>query len=525
MFDNLFGAMASILGSPVVVLAVIAGAAIGVIAGAIPGLTSAGTIAIIVPITFGMDPLTALALLSAVYTGAQYGGSITATLINTPGTPEAAVMTLDGYAMTRQGRASEALWGALIAGLIGGLISTVILVFAAEPLAGEALNFGPAEYFMLTLFGLSVLASLAEGSVLKGFIVTILGLSLAVIGLDPITGQERFTFGVPALVDGVPQIPVLIGLFALSEGLILMRSREDASPEIPMVKLFSSFPRGGALGRIVRFSLLGTVVGMIVGIKPGGGATVASVLSYSAARQVSSRPQEFGRGAIEGLVAPEAADKATVGAALIPLLVLGLPASASTAVLIGAFTIQGIVPGPTLLKDAGPLVYGLMASILIANVFVFVFGLFGMKPLTRIGRIPPRRLGVIIVVTALVGSYVAQRNMTGIWFALVAGLAGYALKRYRFPVAPLILSLILAPLLESNLRRALVISNGDATTFVTRPISVFLLALTIASLALPVFLRLRKNANKLPTSVALAAGKQSEEGEEDDDSRRGASSP
>lgn len=497
MFGHLIAGFGEVFSTPVVFLAVLAGAACGMVAGAVPGLTAAATIAIITPLTFGLDPLTSLALLVAVYTGAQYGGSITATLLNTPGTPESAVMTLDGYAMTKQGRAGQALWAALIAGLIGGLISTVILVLAAQPLAAEALRFGPAEYFMLALFGLSVLASLTGGSMLKGLIVTVAGLSLSVVGLDPITGVQRFTFGFSKLVDGVPEIPVLIGLFALSEGLILLRSRADTVTSAPKFSLLGSVPRGESLSRIGRFSLLGTAVGMIVGIKPGGGATVASVVSYSVARQASSRPETFGEGAVEGLIAPESADKATVGAALIPLLVLGLPASASTAVLIGAFTIQGIVPGPTLISKSGPLVYGLMASIFVANIAVFLFGMVGMRPMTRIGQIPRRRLGMVIVVTTLVGAFVAQRDLSGVWFALVAGIVGFALKRYRFPLAPLVLSLIIGPLLESNLRRALVISNGDVTTFVTRPISAVLLVLVAVSLGLPPLLRVRRERKRV----------------------------
>ncbi len=470
---------------------ILGGSLIGILGGAIPGLSAAGTIAIVTPLTFGMSPLISLALLAAIYTGAQYGGSITATLLNTPGAPESAVMVLDGHTMTKQGRAGEALWAAIIAGVIGGLISTIILVAAATPLAKEALNFGPAEYFTLVLFGLSVLASLSEGSILKGIIVTVAGLAITVIGLDPITGQSRYTFGVPQLLDGVPVVPVLIGLFATSEGLVLLRSLAG-TPERPpgTVRLFGSFPRGRAMRKIIRFGLLGTAIGTVIGIKPGGGATIASLVAYSVAKQVSSNPEEFGKGAVEGLITPEAADKATVGAALIPLLVLGLPASASTAVLIGAFTIHGVVPGPLLFRDSGPLVYGIMASLFVANLCVMLLGIAGMRPLTRVGGLPPRRLGVIILVTTFVGSYIAVRDISGVWFALVFGIIGYGLKRYHFPVAPMVLALVLGPLLESNLRRALIIANGDPTTFVTRPISAVLVGLTVIAFGLPPLLRL-----------------------------------
>jgi putative tricarboxylic transport membrane protein len=478
---------------------IVIGAILGIIGGAMPGISSSGMVALTIPFTFGMDPIMSIILLTAIYSGASYGGSITATLLNTPGEPSAAVMTFDGYALTKKGLAGKALWAALISGTIGGLIGTIILICASIPLAREALSFGPPEYFALALFGLTVLAMLTEGSVVKGLIVCIFGLLIATIGLDPINGVQRMTFGFPILFEGIKFIPALIGLFAVSEAFDLMCDRKK-NEKIANSGLWSTMLTRKELKGIMKYTLVGTAIGMFVGIKPGGGATIASIISYSVAKQISPNKANFGKGQLEGLACPEAADKATVGAALIPLLTLGLPASATTAVLIGAFTLHGIQPGPSLFTTHGDLVYGLFASLLLANIAIFLLGLIGIPIFTEISRVPKPVLGAVILVLTLLGSYASETNMMGVWVTLVFGIIGYVMKKYKFPVAPIVLGLVLGPLLERNLRQSLLL--GDYTIFFTRSISLVILIISVIFVILPIYWHFRdKKKQKLQQNV------------------------
>lgn len=471
-------------------LTIFAGSLLGVIGGATPGISSAASVALALPFTYGMDPTLAIILLVAIYSGATYGGSITATLLNTPGTPEAAIMTFDGYSMTRKGQAGKALWAALISGTIGGLLGAVILVVASVPLAEEALRFGPPEYAALAILGLTALSMLTEGSVLKASISALIGVMVAFIGLDPIIGTPRLTFGFPVLLDGIPLIASLIGLFAVSEALVLLTSRETIQ-QATSPSFWSNMLTWAELKRQFKFMLLGTGLGIFIGVKPGGGSTIASIISYSVAKQVSSQRENFGKGQMEGLSTPEAADKATVGAALIPTLTLGLPASASTAVLIGALTLQGIQPGPNLFAEQGPLVYAVFASLFVANLAVFLIGLVGVQLITKVTTVSRPALGIIVLALTLVGSFASETTMKGMWIAFLFGLIGYMMKLYGFPVGPIILSLVLTPILEINVRRSLILSNGELSIFVERPITLVLLILSVIVFILPIYFSIR----------------------------------
>jgi putative tricarboxylic transport membrane protein len=393
-------------------------------------------------------------------------------------------MTLDGYPLAQQGQAGKALTGAVLAGLVGGLIGTVVLATLVVPLAREALRFGPPEYFALAVFGVTVIGSLAHGQMLKGLAAGALGLLLTTVGQDPVNGVSRYTFGMPALLQGLPFIPALIGLFALSEAFSLISDRDRRLGQ-PVSAVRRSWPDRAEFRYWLRFMVVGAGVGLFVAVHPGGGATIASLIAYSVARQMSRNPERFGHGAIEGLITPEAADKATVGAALIPLLGLGIPGSATTAVLIGAFTLHGIEPGPLIFRSHADVVFALLASLFVANGFVFLLGYLGVPVFARVTLVPRKFLVAGVAALCFLGAYANGGNLVAVWTTLGFGLLGYVMKLGGFPVAPVVLGLVLGPLLEVNLRQSLIISGGSWLIFVERPIAVFLFLLSAASIAVP----------------------------------------
>ncbi|MBC5811231.1 MAG: tripartite tricarboxylate transporter permease [Candidatus Eremiobacteraeota bacterium] len=471
---------------------VLIGSAVGIAAGATPGMSTAGTLAILIPFTFTMDAVGSLALLASVYTGAQYGGSISATLLNTPGAPESAVITFDGYPLTQQGKAGKALTALILAGLVGGLVGTIVLVLAVVPLAKEALRFGPAEMFALAIFGITVVGGLVQGGIWRGLAAASLGLLVMMVGQDPVTGTNRFTLGSTALLGGIPFIPALIGLFALSE-VFLLAGKGDKHVELRNVTTKHEWAGSWSEFRTwIRFMLVGAAVGIFVAVHPGGGATIASLIAYSVARQMSKNPGLFGKGAIEGIITPEAADKATVGAAMIPLLGLGIPGSASSAVLIGAFTLHGIEPGPMIFKNHVDIVWALFAALFVANFMVFALGFVGVPLFARVTLIPRKFLMAAIVALCFVGAYANGSNMLAVWTALAFGIIGFLLRRAGVSVAPIVLGLVLGPLLETNLRQAMIISNGNWLYLLQSPIALFLYALGLASALWPVVSGYRK---------------------------------
>lgn len=464
---------------------ILLGSAIGIAAGATPGMSSAGAVALLIPFTFTMDAIGSLALLASVYTGAQYGGSISATLLNTPGAPESAVITFDGYPLAQQGKAGKALTALILAGLVGGLFGTVVLIFAVVPLAKEALRFGPPEMFALAIFGITVVGSLMHGGIFRGLAAAALGLLVTTIGQDPITGADRFTLGTTQLLGGIPFIPALIGLFALSEAFNLAAKRNQQI-ELTDVSTKHEWAKDWRELRLwLKFMLIGAGVGLFVAVHPGGGATIASLIAYSVARQISKNHAMFGKGAIEGIITPEAADKATVGAAMIPLLGLGIPGSATSAVLIGAFTLHGLEPGPMIFKAHVDVVWALFASLFIANLCVFGLGFVGVPLFARVTLIPRKYLMAAIIALCFVGSYANGANMMSVYTTLAFGIAGFLLKRAGIPLPPVVLGLVLGPLLEVNLRQALIISGGNWLILVQSPIALVLYGLGVASLIGP----------------------------------------
>lgn len=461
------------------------GVVAGIIIGALPGLTATMGVALLVPFTFWLPTLPALMVLLGVYVGAMYGGAIPAVLIRTPGTPAAAATSLDGYPMAQEGKAGLAIGISCITGVVGGVFSTLVLMFAAPQVARFALRFGPAEYFALALFGLSVIASLSERSLLKGALMGVCGLLLATIGMDPITAVPRFTFGFTPLLEGLALVPVLVGVFALGEVLY-----QSSLPE-PDRTLFRNIgrilPSRSDYRRITLPTLLACITGTFIGALPGVGGDVASFVAYDQAKKVSRRPDEFGKGSVEGLAAAECANNSVTGGAMIPMLTLGIPGDAVTAVILGALLMHGVRPGPDLFEKQTHLLSAIFIGLLVANLLVLPVGLAGAKLFAQTVRAPRHYLFPLIVVLCVVGSYAINNSLFDVGVMFLFGLVGWALRRAGFPIAPLVLGFILGRMTEENFRRALILSGGSWGIFVQRPLSAVLLLLAVASVAFSVW--------------------------------------
>jgi len=479
--------------APVPLLVILAGVCVGILGGAMPGISPSMAVALLLPFTFGMSPSMGLVMLCAIYLAANYGGSVTAVMINTPGTPSAVVTAFDGYPLTRNGKAGTALGISLIASVVGGFVGIAILVLFSAPLARFALKFWPAEYFALAILGLSTIASLGGGRWLESFIAVLLGLLLNTIGLDPLSGVSRYTFDVLRLYDGFSFIPVLIGLFALSEVFSGIESGEIGHPPAAPDKERSPWPSLRDYMKL-KFSMLRAgVLGTVIGIFPGAGGTIASFIAYDVEKRLSKNPAEFGQGAPAGVAAAEASNSASVGGALVPLLTLGIPGSSSAAVLIGALMIHNLQPGPELFTKHPEIVNTLFSSLLVANVFILALGLLGARLWIKAALIPKRLLYPLIFAFSFIGSYAVRSSVFDVGVCLVFGLVGWLLSRAKFPVSPVVLGMILGTMIEKNLRATLMM--GGFSLFVQRPLSLTLLLLALASVAVPA-LRERRAARK-----------------------------
>lgn len=490
--SHLLEGLGSLMG-PIPLLVIAAGVVVGILGGAMPGISPSMAVALLLPFTFGMTPSMGLVMLCAIYLAANYGGSITAVKINTPGTPSAVVTAFDGYPLTRKGKAGTALGISLIASVVGGFVGIIILVLFSAPLARFALKFWPAEYFALAILGLSTIASLGGGRWLESFIAVLLGLLLNTIGLDPLSGVSRYTFDVLRLYDGFSFIPVLIGLFALSEVFSGIESGEIGHPPAAPDKERSPWPSLRDYMKL-KFSMLRAgVLGTVIGIFPGAGGTIASFIAYDVEKRLSKNPAEFGQGAPAGVAAAEASNSASVGGALVPLLTLGIPGSSSAAVLIGALMIHNLQPGPELFTKHPEIVNTLFSSLLVANVFILVLGLLGARLWIKAALIPKRLLYPLIFAFSFIGSYAVRSSVFDVGVCLVFGLVGWLLSRAKFPVSPVVLGMILGTMIEKNLRATLMM--GGFSLFVQRPLSLTLLLLALASVAVPA-LRERRAARK-----------------------------
>ncbi|MGB3262238.1 tripartite tricarboxylate transporter permease [Paenisporosarcina sp.] len=473
------------------------GVLIGTAVGVLPGIGPMSGVALLIPVTAtltsGMPTEAAAAssiiLLAGVYYGAMYGGSTTSILLNTPGESSSVVTTLDGYQMAKQGRAGAALSIAAIGSFTAGIVSLIGLVLLAEPLSNVALKFGPAEYFSLMLLGLCAVSGLAGKSMTKALIMTVFGLLLATIGIDAVSGIARFTYDLPILYSGLEFLTIAVGLFALGEVFktVLERDKEDGA----IAKIERILPTKQDLKDSAKPIVRGSLMGFFIGVLPGAGATLASFFSYVAERKFSKHPEKFGKGAIEGVAGPESANNAASGGAMIPLLTLGIPGSGTTAILMGALIMYNIQPGPLLFDDHPEVAWGLIASMFIGNLMLLVLNMPLVKVFAKIIQTPKKYLLPIIIAISFFGVYAVQYTTFDLYLLLACGVLGYFLAKNDYPLAPLVLALVLGPMIENNMRRALTISNGDFSIFVSKPLSLVFILAAVAWLVVPLIMKLK----------------------------------
>ncbi|WP_126425431.1 tripartite tricarboxylate transporter permease [Brevibacillus marinus] len=484
MFDLFLGGITNILTDPFALLMALLGVIIGIVVGALPGLTATMGVALILPVTFGMDPVAGLLLLSGVYFGGVYGGSITAILLNTPGTPAAAATALDGYALAQKGLAGKALGAATLSASIGGTISIFILMFLSPILANIALEFSAPEMFALAVFGLSIIASISGKSLVKGLIAGLVGLLLAMIGMDPLIGLPRFTGGHEELMNGVPFIPIMIGLFAASEAFKSLS--EMNLKEKVKVKIEKIMPSWSEFRGLIPTILRSTGIGTFIGIIPGAGAEIAAFVSYNETKRFNKDKEPTDKSRLAGVSACEAGGNGCTGGALVPLLTLGIPGDAVTAVMLGALMVQGLQPGPLLFKNNGDLVYTLFIGMVICYFIMCFLGLVACRYFAKVVQIPKQILTPLILVLCVVGSYAINNSFFDVVMMAVAGVIGFFMQKHDFPASPVVLALILGPMAESQFRRALALSNGSFDIFFTRPIPLVLLLISLITLLTPI---------------------------------------
>jgi len=454
----------------------------GILVGALPGLTGSVGIILLLPFLFHVDPSTAMVMLCGMFCGAIYGGSVSAILISTPGTPSAAATVLDGYPLAQKGEAGRAIGVATIASASGGIISTFCLMFIAPQLAHFALRFGPVEYFALMVFGLTVIASVSGKSLIKGLIAGLFGLMVAIVGLDPVTGYARYSFDIPNLMTGFPLLPVLIGLFAISQVFVQLETVHKAGGGDTRV-IGNLLPTFRELLRLFRVIVPSSFLGTFIGVIPGTGGAIASFLAYNEAKRFSKHPETFGTGALEGIAAPEAANNGTTGGAMVPLLTLGIPGDVVTAVMLGALLLIGVRPGPLLFQQNPEVINAVYAGLLSANVLILLLGFLSVRLFPMILRVPAAILFPLILALCFIGSFSLSNSSYDMLVALVFGIIGYALRKRGFPAAPVVLGVILGPIAEDVLGRALIISRGDWTTLVQSPIAIFFYVISVLSVA------------------------------------------
>jgi putative tricarboxylic transport membrane protein len=477
-------------------LVIILGTIVGVALGSFPGLDCAIGVALFVPLTYGMTPTQAILLLAALYSGAVYGAQIPAILFRVPGASEAVVTTLDGYPMTKKGQAGKALGVGLLASLAGGLFGVLGLTFVTPFLAEIALVFGPSEYFALGILGLTAIASLGSKSQVRAIISGLFGLLFATVGLDPILGLPRFDFGTTVLKGGITFIPAIIGLFAAAEvynqiysGTAYSKLRESHSKREERIKI--RFPTLKELRPLKWSGLRSAVLGLFVGILPGVGATTGAIVGYSQAVQFSKEPEKFGTGTIEGIIAPEVANNAAAGGAMVPLLSLGIPGSATTAIMLAAFLVHGLRPGPLLLIKQRSFAFTIFAGMALANILFFVIGIIAIRVFVRLREVSYPYIAVGILAFSAVGAN-AMGDINGMKMMFIFAILGFLMEKYHFAVAPMILGLVLGPIIEPSLRRALMIHEYHVMEVLTRPITAMLLVLSVIVTATPILWRMRK---------------------------------
>lgn len=454
------------------------GVSFGMFVGVLPGLGPTAGTALLLPLTFGMQPVSAVIMLAGIYYGAMYGGTITSVLINTPGESASLITCLDGYPMARQGRAGTALGVAAIGSFIGGMIALAILIFVGPLVASQALKFGPPEYFALVVVGLSLLIGLMGKSLVRGMIAALFGLTLAFIGIDSVTGTMRFTFGQESLEDGLEFVSLAMGLFGLSEIFITAEENLHTQAQKPP-KIQNMMPRPEEWSPTMKAILRGSGIGVLLGLIPGTNSVIPTILSYSIEKKVADDPSRFGKGAIEGVAGPETANNAYAGAALIPLFTLGIPSSPSVAILLGAFIMHGLTPGPTLMQKNPEFVWGVIASMFVGNAILLFMNLPMANMWAQITRIPFKVLLPNILIVMILGAYSINSSLFDVGMMLAFGILGYFMKKVEFPLGPVLLTFVLGKILETSLMKSLTIFDGNFWGFFQRPISATLLTIAI----------------------------------------------
>lgn len=500
-FDILLEAFSKVLLNPVNFFFVFIGVTAGIIVGALPGLTATMGVALLIPFTYRLEPVQGLIMLVGLFCGGIYGGSISAILIGIPGTPSAAATVLDGYEMGKKGLAGKAIGMATLASFFGGTLGALIMTFCSPQLAKIALKFGPPEFFALAFFGLGIIITISGKSILKGLISGIFGLMITMIGYDPLSGCPRLTFGSTELLGGITFIPALIGLFGYSQVfqgiekiLVLPTVKSELKHIIPKLNEIK-----GVFKTMIKSALIGTFIGAV----PGTGCDIAAFVSYGEARRSSKNPEKFGTGILEGVAAPETGNNAATGGAMIPMLTLGVPGDAVTAVLMGALTIHGFQPGPLLIKDHPEVVYPIFAGMILAQFVMLGVGLGGMKFFVRVINIDRRIMTPIIFFLCVVGSYAMRFSFFDVGVSLIIGIIAYFMNYYGFPGSPILLALILGPMVEQNLRRSLIISHGNPSIFITRPISAAFIIIGIFVM-ITSYYRIKKAMEKEERRVSAA---------------------
>ncbi|MCM3489878.1 tripartite tricarboxylate transporter permease [Alkalihalophilus marmarensis] len=485
---------------PSVLLYMMIGVVLGIFIGALPGLTATMGVAILIPLTFWLQPQEGLAMLIAIYCSSIFAGGIPAILLNAPGTPASMTTAWDGYELNKQGKTGLALGVNAIYSALGGIISTVFLLVAAFPISRVALSFGPPEYFALAIFGLSMMISVSGKSISKGLIMGFAGLFIATIGLDPMLSMPRFTFGSTSLLDGISFIPIMIGLFGLGEVLSQILD-SDKEEKVKPKKIGRILPNKQERKLMRKPFWLSSMISTITGAIPGAGGDIASMISWEQSKRFSKNKEKFGKGSLEGLSASSTANNAVIGGAFTTMLTLGLPGDSVTAILIGALMVYGMQPGPTLFTDHVDFVYIIICLLFLANILVLFIGVFGANIFSRIMLVKREIIWASVILFSIVGAYALNNSLFDVWVMAISGVIGVVLRKLDFPLGPLILALILGPMAESNLRRSLSMSlDGSLTYFLTRPITMTLLTIAVLSLIFPLIkgLYFKSKNNKKP---------------------------
>ena len=460
------------------------GVFLGIIAGAIPGISGTMMMAVVIPLTFGMDSTSAIVFLVGIYVASVYSGSITGIMFRIPGAPEAVATTLDGYELNKKGLASQALGVDIFSSAAGGIFATIVLIFLSPQLAKVALAFGPAEFFSACILALTVISSLGAKNIVKAFITCTIGLLLATIGIDPMSGVERFTYGNMTLRTGMSFVPALIGLFAISE--VFRRTQDFMKIDVTGKKLSAKLPSLKLIADLKWVILRSSIIGTIIGILPGVGATTAAIVGYSEAVRWSKEPEKFGTGIFEGVAAPEAANNAGAIGSLVPFLTLGIPGGANTALLIGAFVIHNLRPGPLLFVREPLFVCSIFAGTFLSNIIILFMGKIFIRYFVKIISLPYTLIGPCIVILAIIGSFGVRNSVGDVFIMFVFGIAGYIFEKHGFPITPMVIGLVLGPIIEASLRRAMLLGNNNPLYILSKPISAGLILMAFISILFPI---------------------------------------